>query len=371
MNQFKYSQLTTWAEVDLKAIEYNFNQIKKTCRGKEIIPVIKANAYGHGMFQIASFLENNLNVNKFGVARVSEGLCLRKKGIKSSIIIFGGFVKGEIDLIIKYNLEPSIFSFEETNLLNYLAYKHKKHINVHLKVNTGMNRLGLRPEEVPKFLTYLSDMNNLKLKSIYTHFAFADSEKIGERMTIIQTKRFMPIKNIAGGIMMHAANSAAIAKFPFTYFDAVRPGIMLYGSYADKNIKKYLYVKPVMTLKSRIINLLWLKKGETVSYGGIYKAKKKERIAVIGIGYGDGFRRNLSGKWYVKIKGEKCPVVGTVCMDMIMVKIKKNYKIGEEVLIFGRDEYGTIDIEDMAQASGTISYEILTGISDRVTRIYK
>jgi alanine racemase len=371
MSQYKYSQLTTWAEIDLKALEYNFNQVKKICRGKEIIPVIKANAYGHGIFQIASFFENNLNVTKLGVARVNEGVCLRKKGIKSSIIILGGFFKGEIDLIIKYDLEPSIFSFEETNLLNYLAYKHKKHIDVHLKINTGMNRLGIRPEQTQSFLTNLGDMNNLKLKSIYTHLSFADSEKDGERLTSMQIKKFMPIKNISGGVIMHAANSAAIAKFPFTYFDAVRPGIMLYGSYADKNIKKHLYVKPVMTLKSRIINLLWLKKGDRVSYGGLYKASKKERIAVVGIGYGDGFRRELSGKWYVKIRGEKCPVVGRVCMDMIMVKIKKNYKIGDEVLVFGRDEYGSIDVEDVAQACKTISYEIFTGISDRVIRIYR
>jgi alanine racemase len=371
MSQYKTSKPITWAEIDLKAMEYNFNQVKRACKGKEIIPVIKANAYGHGMFQIASFLENNLNVKTLGVARVNEGVCLRKKGIKSSIIILGGFCKDEIDLIIKYNLEPSIFSFEETNLLNYLAYKHKRHINVHLKINTGMNRLGIRPEETQTFLANLNDMNNLRLKSIYTHLAYADMEKDGEHLTSQQIKKFMPIKNISGGVMMHAANSAAIAKYPFTYFDAVRPGIMLYGSYADKNIKKYLYVKPVMSLKSRIINFLWLKKGEKISYGGVYKAKKKERVAVIGIGYGDGFRRDLSGRWYVRIKGEKCPILGRICMDMTMVRIKKNYKVGDEVLIFGKDEYGAIDVEDMAQACGTISYEIFTGIADRVIRIYE
>jgi alanine racemase len=373
MKRSKSGACLTWAEVDLSALSYNMDRIKKAVGDREIIPVVKANAYGHGVVPFAAYLVKKHRIKMLGVARVNEGAQLVDAGIKGvSIIILGGFFKGEIDEIMKYGLEPSVFSVDEARALNAAAVKAKKSVNVHLKVNTGMNRLGIRPEDSYSFFGNLRGMTALNLKSVYTHFANADMEGTGDFSTQKQVENFSLMRELAGKkVFYHAANSAAIAKYPAAYLDAVRPGIMLYGSYADRSIKNYMDVKTVMTLKSRVIHTAWLEAGEAVSYGSTYRARKRERIAVIGIGYGDGFPRELSNKWYVMINGRQAPVLGRVCMDMIVVRPAKEVSIGDEVLVFGRDKTGAIEVEDMAAAAGTISYEIFTGIAERVVRIYK
>ena len=367
------ANLTTWAEIDMRSLKHNYMQVKKLVGNRKIIPVIKANAYGHGIHELCRFFTQELKTGYVGVARVNEGVDLREKGqAKANIIILGGFFKGEIRDMIKYRLEPSVFSIREAEELNSIAGKTGKKVNVHLKINTGMNRLGVRNEQAAEFLNFIKKLSNINLKSIYTHFADSDLPA-GDEFTILQTIRLAAIKCIKPkNVFMHAANSAAITKFPFSYFDAVRPGIMLYGSFSDKKIKKSVDLKPVMTLKSRVLHTARLKKNDRVSYGGLYKAKGTEKIAVVGIGYGDGFRRDLTGKgWHMLVKGRKAEVIGRVCMDMTAIKIKGNVCVGDEVLIFGRDKYGSIDVEDMAKRIGTISYEIFTGITDRVTRIYR
>jgi alanine racemase len=373
MKQFKPRESLTWAEIDLSALSYNVNLVKKTVSSREIIPVIKANAYGHGAVPLALYLMKKHSIRMFGLARVSEGVRLREQGIKgASLIILGGFFRGEIDAIIEYGLEPSVFSVEEARALNAAALKRKIKIDVHAKINTGMNRLGVRPADAYSLFGNLRGMQGLNLRSVYTHFANSDVAGAGDFSTQKQADELKTVREIAGaGVMFHAANSAAVAKYPFSYFDAVRPGIMLYGSYGDKAIKNIMKVKPVMTLKSRVIHTANLEAGGAVSYGATYRAKKNEKIAVVGIGYADGFMRSLSNKWYVLINGREAPVLGRVCMDMIVVRLSKDVKVGDEALIFGGDKSGSIDAEDMAAAAGTISYEVFTGVSDRVVRVYK
>lgn len=369
--QSKTSGLMVWAEIDMASLCHNFNQIKKKAGKSDVIPVIKANAYGHGAVEFCRFLSAELEVNNFGIARVAEGVHIRHAGINGvSLIVLGGFFKGETADIIKYSLEPSVFAKDELKYLNKQAALAGKVISVHLKINTGMNRLGIKPEQVEDFIKFIATLKNIRLRSIYTHFANADTNH--ETFTRIQAERFAAIKTHApAGIFFHAANSAAVAKYDFVTFDAVRPGIALYGSFADKKINKLLNLKPVMTLKSRVINTLVLEKGEGVSYAGLYRAPKKENIAIVSMGYGDGFRRELSNKWYVMINGKKAPVIGRVCMDLIAVKPSGKVKIGDEVLIFGKSGKSIIPVEDMAAAAKTISYEIFTGITDRVKRVYK
>jgi alanine racemase len=373
MKQFKAKESLTWAEIDLPALSYNISRIKKSVSDREIIPVIKANAYGHGMLPFAKHLIKKHGIKRFGLARVSEGVRLREQGIKNAgLIILGGFFRGEIEGIIDYNLEPSVFSLEEARALNAAALKRKIKINVHAKINTGMNRLGVKPVDANVFFGGLRSQTALNLKTVYTHFANSDVPGTGDYSTEKQADALKTLREIAGpGIVFHAANSAAIVKYPFSYFDAVRPGIMLYGSCGDKALKQTMNVKPVMTLKSRVIHTASLEAGEAVSYGATYRARKKEKIAVVGIGYADGFMRSLSSKWYVLINGKEAPVLGRVCMDMIIVRLAKDAKVGDEVLVFGKDKTGAIDVEDMAAAAGTISYEIFTGISERVVRVYK
>ncbi len=366
---FNFKKYPVWAEINLKALEHNFNLVKNKVNKSEIIPIIKANAYGHGIKELAEFFVNKLKVKKLGIARVNEGVLLRESDIKSvSLIILGGFVNEEIDYIIKYNLEPSVFSKKEIINLGKKADKYNKIINVHLKINTGMNRLGIKPDEALFFIKLIQKFKNLKIKSVYSHLANADMKK--DDFSMRQFKSLINLKNEIKDTVFHLANSAAILKYPFTYLDAVRPGIILYGSFMDKKMKKNFGLKPVMTLKSKVLNIINLNKGDRVSYGGSYMAKGKERIGIIGIGYGDGFRRQLSNDWYVLIKGKKSKIVGRVCMDLTAIKVSSDVKTGDEVLIFGRDKYGEIAVEDMALKLKTISYEIFTGISERVPRIF-
>jgi alanine racemase len=361
----------TWAEISLSALRHNILEIRRKTGGTEIIPVIKANAYGHGANEFCKFLSREMEIDNFGVARVAEGVSLRRAGLKGvNLIILGGFWRGEADDIIKYSLEPSVFTKTEIKFLNTAAQKAGAKVAVHLKVNTGMNRLGIKPAEAAEFFNIIHSMKNLELRSVYTHFANADMKK--DNFTSKQAEIFAAIKKLAPeGVFFHAAASAAVARYPETYFDAVRPGISIYGTLDDAHISRYMKLQPVMTLKSRVINVVGLEKGDAVSYGGLYKAKKKETIAIVAIGYGDGFKRNLSNKWHVIIKGKKAPVIGRVCMDLIAVKPQGKVKIGDEVLILGRSGKSEIKAEDMAKAAGTISYEIYTGIAERVRRTYK
>jgi len=361
---------TAWAEIDLSALGYNYNIIKKKAKNRVVIPLVKANAYGHGLFGTSKFLSSKMKVKYLGVARVNEGAALRNAGIKTPVIVFNGFMKEEVKDIAGLGLEVSVFSAPQARALNAEAKRRRKKINVHFKINTGMNRLGRKPEEAEEFIKLIKSLKNLKLKSIYTHFACSDRRNPG--ITKGQVVKFLSAAAKRGkGLMLHAASSPAIARYPFALFGAVRPGIMLYGSWPDRSISRYAKVRPVMTLKTRVVNVIKLKKGECVSYGWTYRAKKNEKIAIIGIGYGDGFRRELSNKWYVKIRGIKAPVAGRVCMDLTAVRVRGNVKVGDEVLVFGKDRYGSIPVEDVADACKTIPYEIFTGISERVPRLYK
>ncbi|HPI04234.1 MAG TPA: alanine racemase, partial [Candidatus Goldiibacteriota bacterium] len=278
------------------------------------------------------------------------------------------FYKEEIPEIIHYGLEPSIYNMGLLRLLSAKAESAKKIIKVHLKINTGMNRLGIRPQKAPEFINFIKKARYLKLESVYTHFA--DADMASDKRTKKQSDELLSLKEAAGaGVFFHAANSAAILKYPFSHFDAVRPGIMMYGSYCEKKHAEALL--PVMTLKSRVAHTMALNPGDKVSYGGRYTARKKEHAAVVSIGYGDGYLRSLSGRGEVMINGKRCPVLGTVCMDLIVVKTDKNVKPGDTALIFGKDGKNIMPIEKMADDAGTIAYEILTGISDRVKRIYR
>lgn len=365
-NNSKSPGCVTWAGIDLTALSYNYNLAKNYSKNSIIIPMVKANAYGHGAFETAQWLIRKHGVKHLGVARVNEGAALRRQGIKNaSIIILGGFASGEAADIVKYSLEPSVFNTSELKALESAAAKRGRRVGVHLKINTGMNRLGVRPHDAAAMINRINKSKHLQLKGIYTHFANADMPK--DTFTDKQVALFDAALQYAGGAMAHAANSAAIVKYPFARYDAVRPGIMLYGSSADMGLLKKSKVKPVMELHATVIHTINLKRGEGVSYGGTYRAKSKEKIAIISIGYGDGFRRELSGKWKVMIKEKKYPVVGRVCMDMTAIKIGSAVKEGDDVLVFGKG----LPVEEMAKTCGTISYEIFTGITERVERVYK
>lgn len=367
MKPYDTKELLTWAEIDLKALSYNYEVCRKLSGNRRVIPVIKADAYGHGAAAVGAHLAAEHGVADFGLARANEGALLRGQGLtKENLIILGGVYNGEIPEIVKYSLEPSVFSLQEAKKLSKEAVKARKKINVHVKINTGMNRLGIRPSDAPSFLKALKRLENLNIRSVYTHFYDADSDN--ETSVRRQTSLFTVLKeHIGSGVFMHAANSAAIIKYPYAYFNAVRPGIMLYGSSSEEGLVRLSGVKSVMSFKTRVVNIIELKAGDIVSYGATYRARKKERIAIIAAGYGDGFRRDFSNRAEVLLGGERCAVAGRVCMDLTAVKVSKKVRQGDEATIFGEG----MPAAALAAIAGTISYEIFTGITNRVVRVYK
>jgi len=356
----------TYAVINRAAFAHNFKAAAKLCGNREIIPVIKANAYGHGAYELAKECDK-LGAKTAGLARVSEGISLRQQGIKKlKLAILGGFIPSEAEAIAQYSLEPSLFSVNEALALQKEAKKQKKKINVHIKINTGMNRLGIRPHDAAGFVKFVYSLSNLNPVSMYTHLPCSDMKKDD-----ISVRQFLLLKASAADfplLKLHASNSAAIARYGAAGLDAVRPGIMLYGSSYGVNETD---IKPVMSLYATVIHTIKIKKGEGVSYGLAYRAKKDEKIAVLSIGYGDGYPRLLGNKGRVLINGKSMPVLGRVCMDMIMVRAEITVRTGDTAVIIGKSGKEQIKAEELAEKTGTISYEIFTGISERVARVYK
>ena len=364
----------TWAEINLDNINFNLNNIKKLLKvDTKICTVLKANAYGHGSVEIAKFLENK-NVDYFAVARLEEAIELRENNIKMPILCLGFVPEESLEYAIKNNITLTIYSLETAKKLNDISEKIGVNANIHIKIDTGMSRIGFEVnEESIDQIIKIANLKNLYIEGIYTHFA--KSDEIDKDFTYKQVNRFkFIIDNIEKkGInipIKHVSNSAAIMDLPNLNFNMVRCGIVLYGCYpSDEVIKDRLQLKPAMTLKTRVSHIKELKEGTGISYGLRYKTRKQEKIATIPIGYADGFTR-MQNNPKVSINNEVFNVVGRICVDQCMVRIDKeiDIKIGDEVIIFGESN---ISADDIAKDLGTINYEILCMVSRRVDRIYK
>ncbi len=332
-----------------------------------ILSVVKADAYGHGAVEVSKALVE-AGTEMLGVATVEEALQLREYGVEVPILLLGGIRPEEVRDAIEFDLTPFLFSIEVAQALDRESEKAKKKCSYHLKFDTGMTRLGVRSEDSSEFLEALSNLQNIEMSGVLTHLsnAFADADEntynqiaaLNELTTLIKEKGFNPT-------YVHAANSAALQKYPESIYNLVRPGIMLYGSgnYAG------LDLQPVMKLKSRIIQISRVPEGTAISYGGKYVTERPSVIVTIPVGYADGYTRNLSSKGMVSIKGALAPVRGDVCMDFIMADVTDipGVNVGDEVVLFG-DEHVTVI--DLAQMAGTISYELLSHTGKRVPRIY-
>ena len=364
----------TWAEINLDNIEFNLNNIKKLLNeDTKVCTVLKANAYGHGSVEIAKFLENK-KVDYFAVARLEEAIELRQNNIKIPILCLGFVPEESLEFAIENNITLTIYSLEMAEKLNAICERRKTKACIHIKIDTGMSRIGFEVNQQSiEQIVKISNLSNLYIEGIYTHFAKAD--EIDKEFTNEQVEKF---KYIVEGIeekginipIKHVSNSAAIMDIPNLNFNMVRCGIVLYGYYpSDEVIKNRLNLKPAMTLKTRISHIKELEQNTGVSYGLTYRTSNKERIATIPIGYADGFTR-MQKNPKVSIKGEIFDIVGRICMDQCMVKIDKDIdiKIGDEVIIFG-DSSRSVD--NIAKDLGTINYEIICMVSRRVDRVYK
>lgn len=371
---------STWAEIDLDALAFNFNQVRNYAgKDKKILAVVKANAYGHGLEMISRELES-LGVDFLGVALVKEGIQLRKAGIKKPILVLGGVLPFQIEEVVNFKLTPVVIDLQSANLLEAEGKKQKQSIPVHIKIDTGMNRLGIPWQKAKEFFTYFKSLKHLELEGVLSHFSSAHlSDRASQKFSTEQMKRFREVLSILRKLnfnppLVHMANSAAVIEGLGTEeFNMVRAGIMLYGSYPSEELKSRIELKPVMSVKSQIIQIKDLPYHSPISYGRTFYTKKKSRIAVIGIGYGDGYPFRISNRGKVLIKGEKVPLVGSICMDLMMADVTQlaEVKSGEEVVIFGEQGKVSITVEEMANWAETIPYEILCGISSRVSRVYK
>lgn len=375
-----YDGRPTFAEINLTALQHNFRVIRSSlpCT-TEILAVVKADAYGHGFEEISRELEN-LGVNAFGVAFLGEGVQLRKNGIDKPILLLGGVYPGQERRCIGLNISTTIFSLEQARALDQAASSlfRKAKAQVHLKIDTGMGRLGIPHREVPAFLQELRKLPNINLEGIISHFASADElDEQGQHFTRLQVERFewvMAETRKAGfePRYIHIANSAGTLLRDIDGCNLVRPGITLYGALPSPDFQGRLDLQPVMRLKSRIAMLKWVNPGTTISYARRFTASDKTLIASVPVGYADGYPRALTNKGEVLVRGQRARVTGTVCMDWIMLDVTgiAGVAVGDEVLLMGADASGNcIHAEELATWVGTIPYEIFCGIK-RVPRIY-
>jgi alanine racemase len=363
----------TRVEVDLKILAENFRAIKAYIKNSKVMPILKANAYGHGLVRVAQLYEE-LKADYLGVAVVEEGILLREMGIKMPILVLGGIWGNQIPLFLKHNLTITASSIDKLKQIDDTSARMNIKAKVHLKVDTGMERLGVHYYNVEKFLEAAYNCKNIFVEGIYSHFANSESSDL--TYTHLQLSRFQEVisyfhNHSINPPIKHISNSGAILQLPEANLDMVRPGIMLFGVYPSDKIKKTIKVKPALTWKSLVVYFKVIKAGNAVGYGLTYTPDHNIRAVTIPVGYGDGYFRSLSNKAMVLINGKKYPVIGNVSMDQIVVNIENDSAYNsDEVILLGSDGKNSITAEDLADWAGTIPYEILTNINTRVPRIY-
>ncbi|MBL0225948.1 MAG: alanine racemase [Geobacteraceae bacterium] len=374
-----YDSRPTFAEINLAALQHNFKAIRSSIPGTTgILAVVKADAYGHGFEEISRELED-LGVNAFGVAFLAEAIQLRKSGIDKPILLLGGVYPGQERKCIGFNLSTVVFTLEQAQSLNAAAGKLFRKAQIHLKVDTGMGRLGIPYSDTPAFINELRKLPHLALEGVISHFASADElDEQGHAFTLLQAGRFQRVVaeiRTAGFAprYIHIDNSAGVLLGNCPDCNLVRPGITLYGAPPSPDFQGKIDLHPVMRLKSRIAMLKWVEAGTTISYARRFTASDRALIASVPVGYADGYPRSLTNKGEVLIRGQRARVTGTVCMDWIMLDVTNidGVTVGDEVVLMGADASGNcIHAEELAVWAGTIPYEIFCGISKRVPRVY-
>lgn len=370
-----------WIEIDKKNLQNNIKTLRQAVGERVILtPCIKSNAYGHGLFGVADILCRS-GADWLAVNSLFEAVELRRKGIKKPIIVLGYVLLSELREIINNDLKILVYNLETAQKLSELAKQQDKIVDVHIKVDTGMGRQGVLVEEAEEFIRKLLGFGGLNLEGIATHYANSN-EPENPAYFNKQLDRFiallkdLQLKNIRPKIA-HSANSAATFLKKEAWFDLVRPGLSVYGYYSSKAtreecLKKNLILKPVLTLKTKVAMVKTLKKGEGVGYGSMHITDKETTVAILPIGYYDGLDRKLSNKGEALIKGQRAKILGRVCMNMIIVDIThlKGVKLEDEAVLLGRQGDGEITVEELAEKSDTINYEVTARLRESIKRYY-
>ncbi len=362
----------TWAEVNLKRLEDNLSAIRLKVSPAKVMLIVKANAYGHGLAEVSKALA--VKADSIGVAVLEEGILLRELGISAPIIVLGGIWSEQIHLYLQHDLTLTASSVERLRQIDETAGGMKVKAKVHLKIDTGMERIGIHFYSAQSLQEAALQCANVEVEGIFSHLANADSGDLTH--TRLQLERFNEVlrfyeRRSLPMPMRHIANSAAVLRLPESYLDMVRPGILLYGVYPSPAAPHTVDVKPALAWKSRVVYFKVVKPGHPVSYGSTWQSDHNVRVVTVPAGYGDGYFRSMSNRAQVIIRGKKYPQVGVICMDQMMVNIEGDCSYnGDEAILLGESGGERITVENLAEWAGTIPYEILTNINTRVPRIY-
>lgn len=364
---------STFVEVNLSQLSRNLQAIREKVSPAKIMIVVKANAYGHGLTEVSKYLDPQ--VDYIGVAVLEEGILLREIGVRTPILVLGGIWGNQIPAYIENDLTLTAPSVDRLNQIDQAAEALGVKAKVHLKVDTGMERIGVHYYNAHTLQEAALNCKHVEVEGIFSHFANADDADLTHAR--LQLERFNEVlrfyeKRSLPTPTRHMANSGAILQLPGSYFDMVRPGILFYGVYPSPDVERSVEVRPALAWKSRVVYFKVTQPGHPVSYGSTWQSDHNVRIVTVPVGYGDGYFRGMSNKAQVVIHGKKYPQVGRVCMDQIMVNIEGDSAFnGDEVILIGEAENGEhVTVEELAEWADTIPYEILTNINTRVPRIY-
>lgn len=373
-----YKLNRAWAEINLDNIAHNVLEIRRiTSKKAEIMGVVKADAYGHGVMEVAKTLLDN-GVTHLAVSMLDEAIQLRKYGISVPILVLSYTDPVRAEEVIQYGITQTVFSHDLARALSEAACRLNKKVKIHIKIDTGMTRVGFMPGySAVKNVVEISRLPGIIIEGLFSHFASADEKD--KSYTYMQFERFMSIWTELSRIgvhipIKHICNSAAVIMFPEMHMDMVRPGIILYGLYPSEEVdKSRIDLRPAMSLKANVILVKDVEKDTSISYGRIFTTLRESKIATIPIGYADGYTRLLNGKGRVLINGEIAPIVGRICMDQCMVDVTEltsDVKVGDEVVLFGKQGEREIKVEEVASQIGTVNYEVVCIVGKRIPRVY-
>jgi alanine racemase len=364
----------TRVEVDLERLAENYRAIAAAVAPARVMPVVKANAYGHGLVEVGRLMVG-LGAACLGVAIVEEALALRAAGVGGPILVLGGISAGQIPLALASDIALTVYSLESLALVEQAARQAGKVAAIHLKIDTGMERLGVHYYEATPLLQATMVADFCRVEGIFSHFANSDAADLSSAR--LQLGRFQEVLSYyeRRGLATparHMANSGAILQLPASHLDMVRPGIMLYGVYPSAEVRRTIQVRPALSWKSSVVYVKVVQPEHPVSYGWTWQSDHPVRLVTIPAGYGDGYFRALSNKGMVLIGGRRYPIAGRVCMDQLMVNMESDgADVGDEVVLLGEQGDEAISAEELARLAGTIGYEILTNINSRVPRTYR
>lgn len=364
-----------WAEINIENLVFNFQQVKKRLHPSTILmPVIKGDAAGHGAIVIAKVLIEN-GADRLAVAIPEEGLPLRDSGVKCPIHILGEIAESQSHLLIDYDLTPTVSKLETVKVLNELAVTRKIKKKVHIKIDTGLNRIGITPGNAVNFIEKVLELSNIEIEGLMTHFAKAD--EINKEFTFLQYNRFIDLikeleKKEINIPIKHAANSAAIIDLPQMQLDMVRPGCILYGLLPSSEVDQDFPCRRVLDWKAKVVYVKEVPSGTPIGYGGTYVTERNSKLATIPLGFADGYPRQLSNKGEVLIGDSRVPIRGKICMDQLVVDVSclSDIKVGDEVVLIGKQGDEEITATEIADLAGTANDNVTSTIGKRVPRVY-